>query len=239
MKKLTAIILTLMSLVLVLLSATSCDLVKEIPIEDGFSAYELYELAMQNFDAKMNEKGGFSFDIDCSGEGKKEFVGVNCKDSNFSVEVKEKENGNTKETFVYFDGVLYHVDAEGKATANAAEFDGVLDFFKNSDTLSKYTVLLSIKLPEELFDGVKPNKKNEMYELDEIEFDDKTLPENVDFLAKGSKLKFLFNNDGTVKKIELKKVYINEKRCVLIGKTRRRLHLRRLNFPTLVPPLRL
>ena len=192
MKKLTTILLTLMSLILVLFSATSCDLIKEIPIEDDLNAYELYSLAMQNFDKQMNELGAFSFDIDCSGEGKKEFVGVNCLDSNFSVEVKEKENGNTKETFVYFDGVLYHVDADGKVTANAATFGNVLDYFKSNDNLAKYTALLSIKLPKELFDGKKANKNNEMYDLDELEIDNETLPEDLDFLTKGSKLKFLF-----------------------------------------------
>ena len=214
MKKL----LVLFSLVLsLLLCFASCDMMDKILDRNGsdeetLSAYDLYELALQNFDAKMNEKGAFSFDIDCSGEGKKEYVGVNCNGSAFSVEVKEKENGKAKESFVYYEGVLYHVDADGKATANAATFGNVLDYFKSNDNLAKYTALLSIKLPRELFEGAEAHKKNEMYDLDELEIDDETLPENLDLLAKGSKLKFLFNNDGTVKKIELKKVYINGER---------------------------
>lgn len=202
---------------LLLISMVSCDQIRDVvnKSDEDVDSYELYSYAKARFTGEVATNDTFSIEVEYTVDGYSEIVYIDCSGGNFSLEVVEKKGKDTVFRCVYLDDSIYYVTEDGQVFHLAMSRAAALAFIENSPYFNKYFPALAFNLPREWFVGGVKADKNKQYQLD-MELTDEmlgVLSGNVDFFANGSKLKFLFNNDRTIKKLELKKVYVNDKRC--------------------------
>ena len=207
--------LCLISLLLAL-SLFSCDQLSDISDDSTVDSYELYSYAKTRFAGEIATGDTFSITVDCTYDGDAEKIVLNCVGQNFNVTITDKEDNSLLYYCAFIDNTVYYSGANGNILSLPLSRENALALLENTPAFKKYFPVLAFELPTEWFTAsVKLDKKNKQYELD-LELTALLcgyLPEDVDFFANGSKLKFLFNKDKTIKKLEMKKVYINDARC--------------------------
>ena len=205
-----------------LLCLFSCDQLQDVVDgnEDGVSAYDLYTVAKTRFATEIATGDDFSIEIDYKVDDAHEKIKLNCKGTDFSIEIRDEKAKSDVYRCAYINNTVQYAGTDGRVYSLPLDRNAAITLLENTPAFKKYVAILAFNLPAEWFTTkVKPNKDKE-FELD-MELTEalcRYLPEDVEIFTEGSKLKFLYDKDKYIKKLELKKVYINDVRCDVMVK---------------------